>query len=339
MLAALNQLSRSFADAHSLQMVAELAAAALHAVLPERGVLVQLWNTGDSAILEAGVGPEMSSELRSVQLAVGDVRLGEFTIDAKGQANCELTEDEKEWIEAVAAAVTATTRERHAQRERRVAQLSTVLALTHLLEKRDATLGRHFDRMRAHCRSVAEVMRDINVPGVDEDFIENLACACILHDIGKVAIPDSILLKPGRLTAEEWQITKSHTSLGAATLDQVLEEHGDQQIVALGRDIALQHHERWNGSGYPHGLAGDQISLAARVVAVIDVYDALTHHRPFRAAWTHEDAVDWIERRSGEEFDPVVVDCFLVREAEIEAASRRMADPEVVSSLENETFS
>ena len=337
MLAALNQLVRGFAIAHSLQEVAELAASSLVAMLPERGVLVQLWSPGDSSHLEASVGPEMSSELHSVELNSVGVRLGEITIDAKGRAGVELCDEDKDWIEAVSVAVTAATRERHALIEQRAAQLSTVLALTGLLERCDPTLGRHFDRMRSHCRTVAEVMRDVNTPGVDEEFILDLSCACILHDIGKVAIPDSILLKPGRLTREEWAITKTHTQLGADTLDDILRERGNQKILALGRDIAMQHHERWNGGGYPNGLKGDEVSLAARIVAVVDVYDALTHDRPFRAAWTHEDAVDWIERRSGEEFDPDVVDCFLVREAEIEAASRRMADAELSERHEDLT--
>lgn len=339
MLSALNQLVRGFADTRSLQEVAELAASALVSMLPERGVLVQIWNPGDSALLEAALGPEMSSELHSVELRAGGVRLGEVTIDVKGHVESELSSEDLDWIEAVACALTAATRERHAKREQREAQLTTVLALTRLLERRDSTLGRHFDRMRAHCRSVAEVMRDVDVPGVDEEFIEDLSCACILHDIGNVAIPDSILLKPGRLSREEWEITKTHTRLGADTLTEVLTEHDGLSVLALARDIAMQHHERWNGSGYPQGLVGDAVSLAARIVAVVDVYDALTHHRSFRAAWTHEDAVDWIERRSGEEFDPVVVDCFLVREAEIEAAARRMADPAAIEPREDAVFS
>ena len=327
MLAALNQLNRAFANAQSLDELAEHAASALFAVLPERGVLVQLWSHGDGNHLEAALGPEMSSALHSVELAVGDVRVGEITVDARTRSNAELSSDELEWIEAVECALTAAARERHSTSEQRSAQLSTVLALTGLLERRDSSLGRHFDRMRAHCRTVATGLLEKRIRGVDEEFIENLACASILHDIGKVAIPDSILLKSGRLSSGEWEITKTHTLLGAATLEDVIEAQGNHELLSLGRDIALQHHERWNGEGYPSGLRGEEISLAARIVAVVDVYDALTHHRPFRSAWSHEAAVEWIESRASEEFDPIVVECFLERANEIEAVSRRMPDP------------
>lgn len=332
MLAALNQLNRSLSEARSLDEIAELAATTLAETLPERGLFVQLYNKRQADVFEAAKGPEMSGELFSVPLGVGKTRAGEITLDARDSGGVAMGEEDCAWVAAVAASVTAATREFHARSEHRDSQLATVLALARLLERRDSTLGRHFDRLRNHCRSVAEELRVRGSESVDSEFIENLSCACILHDLGKVAIPDSILLKPGRLSPEEWEVTKTHTLVGAATIEEVLEEHPDQEILALGRDIALQHHERWNGEGYPNRLIGDEISLAARIVAVCDVYDALTHDRPFRPAWTHEKAVEWIDHRSGEEFDPFVVECFLARSDEIEAASRRMPDLEAIAS-------
>ncbi len=331
MLSALNELTRGFAAARSLGEIAELAVATLQVGLPERGVLVQLWSPGDSALLEAALGPEMSSEMFSIKLTMGEVPLGEITVDSQARAGRALTSEELAWIEAVASAVSAVTRERHSIRKQREAQLATVMALTRLLERRDQTIGRHFDRMRSHCRMIGEELIVRDVPGVDAEFVEDLTCACILHDIGKVAIPDSILSKPGRLSREEWELTKTHTTIGASTLEAVLIEHGNQSILELGREIALEHHERWNGGGYPRGLKGKETSLAARIVGLVDTYDALTHHRAFRTAWLHQDAIDWIERRAGDEFDPLLVDCLLAREAEIEAASLRMPDLELVA--------
>lgn len=326
MLSALNDLTQSLTAARTLDEIAQLAASTLTENLPDRGVIIQLWNRREADVFEAAAGPEMSSDLFSVKLGQGATRAGEVTLDAQSSSGQTLTTEDRHWIFAFASIVTAATREFHSRSEHRSGQLATVLSLARLLERRDPTLGRHFDRLRSHCRTVAEELKRSGSPGVDSDFIENLSCACILHDIGKVAIPDSILLKSGGLSPEEWEVTKTHTLIGAATLDEVLEEHGDQHILAMGRDIALQHHERWNGEGYPNQLTGQNISLAARIVAVVDVYDALTHHRPFRPAWSHEKTLEWIEHRAGEEFDPDVVAAFLSRADQIESASRRMPD-------------
>ncbi len=126
-----------------------------------------------------------------------------------------------------------------------------------------------------------------------------------LHDIGKIGIPDAILLKPGKLTAEEFDVMKTHTTIGAEIL-----RDGSNTIVKMAETVALTHHEKWDGSGYPLGLKGELIPLCSRIVAIADVFDALTHERPYKEAWPVEKAVDEIRRLSGTHFDPMVVSAF-----------------------------
>jgi putative two-component system response regulator len=138
---------------------------------------------------------------------------------------------------------------------------------------------------------------------LDDETIEVLYKSAPLHDIGKVGIPDSILLKPGRLSPEEWEIMKTHAELGALTLDGVIREHGGGGFLSMGRDIAWAHHERFDGSGYPRGLAGETIPLAARILAVADVYDALVSDRVYRPAWEPQRALALLQEGAGVEFD------------------------------------
>jgi putative two-component system response regulator len=133
----------------------------------------------------------------------------------------------------------------------------------------------------------------------------SIGVAAPLHDIGKIAIPDSLLLKAGRFTTSEHAVMQRHTSIGADMLAGT-----SSGLLALARDIALTHHERWDGSGYPGGLAGDDIPIAGRIVALADVFDALTHARPYKPAWRVQDAVAEIKRAGGAQFDPVLVDAF-----------------------------
>ena len=141
---------------------------------------------------------------------------------------------------------------------------------------------------------------------VDEREVRLIRRAAPLHDIGKVGIPDDILLKPGRLTAEERLIMEGHAAIGARILS------GSRfRVLQLAEVVALRHHERWDGSGYPEGVAGDRIPLPARIAAVIDVYDALTHARPYKEAWTTQAAAAEIGRQSEKQFDPWVVETFV----------------------------
>src|SRR5204862_7684852 len=139
----------------------------------------------------------------------------------------------------------------------------------------------------------------------DEDEVSRLRCAAPLHDIGKIGVPDSILLKKDRLAPHEFELMKKHTLIGAEIVSG-----SSSDVLQLSAVIARTHHERWDGGGYPHGIAGDEIPLAGRLSAVADVFDALTHQRPYKPAWPVEDAVAEMKRLRGTQFDPDVLDAF-----------------------------
>lgn len=175
---------------------------------------------------------------------------------------------------------------------------ATIMGWSRALDLREHETERHSERVTALTLRLARAMR---VP--DEDLV-HIRRGALLHDIGKMGIPDSILLKRGRLTAEEWQIMRQHPVFAYELLSSI-------SYLRPALDIPYAHHEHWDGSGYPRGLAGDQIPLAARIFAVADVYDALTSARPYRPAWTRQRAVAYIRKESGKQFDPAVVDAFL----------------------------
>ncbi len=133
-----------------------------------------------------------------------------------------------------------------------------------------------------------------------------LMTASPMHDLGKIGIPDAVLNKPGKLTAEEWKMMQSHTEIGCKIL-----KNTDQEIIKTGGIICGQHHEKWDGTGYPQGIAGEEIHIFARITAIIDVFDALTHSRVYKEAWSIEQALDLIKKDSGTHFDPSLVDLFL----------------------------
>jgi len=207
------------------------------------------------------------------------------------------------------------------------AQQITVFSLAKLSESRDTETGAHLERIRSYTREIAQEIYDIKGGRpFGANFITEIYMSSPLHDIGKVGIPDRILLKPGKLSAEEFDIMKTHSVIGGDTLQAADEEAGHGSFLAMGRDIAYYHHERWDGKGYPRGLAGASIPLAARIVAVSDVYDALTSKRPYKDAWPHERARKVIVEERGKAFDPDVVDAFLAREDIILAIKSDLAD-------------
>jgi putative two-component system response regulator len=180
------------------------------------------------------------------------------------------------------------------------------------LETRDPETGAHLERVRCYCRELSrELSRTPRYAGVvDEGFVHLMYLTSPLHDIGKVGIPDTVLLKPGRLSDAEFEIMKTHTELGAQTLDAALRAFPGVKFLELARDIAISHHERWDGSGYPLGLKGEEIPLAGRIVAIADVYDALTSKRVYKPAVGHELAMSMIEGEAGTHFDPELVRAF-----------------------------
>lgn len=207
----------------------------------------------------------------------------------------------------------------HVVSERTTEVLATrdiaVFALAKLAESRDPETGEHLERIRNYSRILAEELSQ-NGPyksDIDSQFVENVYRSSPLHDIGKVGVPDAILLKPGRLTVAEFEIMKSHTTIGAEALREALKRGSSGQFFQMAIDIAQHHHERFDGSGYPSGLSGANIPLSARIVALADVFDALTSPRVYKQAIDPEIAKTMIEQESGSHFDPVVVEAFLSR--------------------------
>jgi putative two-component system response regulator len=207
-------------------------------------------------------------------------------------------------------------------------QLATIFSLARLAEARDADTGQHIERVQTFGRVLAERMREARsyVVQLTTAFIENLYQTASLHDIGKVGTPDAILLKPGKLTAEEFVEMKKHCALGADTLAAVLKQHPDNQFLRMGVDVARSHHEKWDGSGYPDGLKAGAIPLAARIVALADFYDALTSRRCYRPAFSHEDTSRMIQESSGTHFDPDVVTAYRALDGQFRRIRHEMQD-------------
>ncbi|MCP3921085.1 MAG: response regulator [Desulfobacterales bacterium] len=187
-----------------------------------------------------------------------------------------------------------------------------IFSLAKLAESRDLDTGNHLERVRYFCRIISEKIKVYpNAPAeINSKFIENIFLTSPMHDIGKVGVPDSILLKPGKLTKQEFDIMKTHTTIGYNTLNQALKKNPKAGYLKMSCEIALFHHERFDGKGYPNGLKGDSIPLSAKIIALADVYDALTTERPYKVAFSHEKAVSIIIDGEGSHFDPIVIGAF-----------------------------
>ncbi|MBF0120129.1 MAG: response regulator [Desulfobacterales bacterium] len=192
------------------------------------------------------------------------------------------------------------------------ANIGTIFALAKLAESRDSDTGAHLERVREYSKELLiELRKHPKYSDITDDYIKYVYEASPLHDIGKVGIKDSILVKPGKLTYEEFEIMKTHTTIGAETLERVNELYPGNTFVSVGYEIALNHHEKWDGSGYPQGLKEENIPLSGRVVALSDVYDALLSKRCYKPAFSNEDAIKIIVEGKGKHFDPDIVDSFL----------------------------
>ena len=207
-------------------------------------------------------------------------------------------------------------------------QLATILALSKLAESRDDVTGKHIDRTRIFCKIMAEKLRDNPryAREVTETFVETIFHASPLHDVGKVGIADNILLKPDKLTPEEFEIMKTHVLIGAKTLETVYEQYPQNAFINMGIALARSHHEKWTGNGYPDGLRGEAIPLSARIMAVADVYDALRNSRPYKEAFSHEKSRAIILEEAGQHFDPAVVEAFVSCEAKFIEICLQMND-------------
>ena len=198
------------------------------------------------------------------------------------------------------------------QQEISAAQLSTIVALAKLAESRDDDTGLHIDRVGSFSRRLAQAAQNHSNRNAElnDHYVEMIYHASALHDIGKVGIADAILQKPGKLNSDEFDIMKTHPTIGFLTLESIVKSYPNNQMVGMGSDIAKSHHEKWNGSGYPEGLSGEAIPLSARIVAIADVYDALRSKRPYKTPFSHQQAVDIILEGRGVHFDPELIMLF-----------------------------
>jgi putative two-component system response regulator len=199
----------------------------------------------------------------------------------------------------------------------RTIQLQTrdivIFSMAKLAESRDPETGNHLERIRHYSKTLAQTLKadQVFADELDESFIENIFQTSPLHDIGKVGIPDHVLLKPDRLDDSEFETMKTHTIIGHNTLKDAFSRYPEAEYLQMSADIALSHHEKYNGSGYPNGISGNAIPLSARIVAVADVYDALVSKRVYKQALSTDIARSIIVKEKGEHFDPLVVDAFL----------------------------
>ncbi|HMX15383.1 MAG TPA: response regulator [Rhodocyclaceae bacterium] len=193
----------------------------------------------------------------------------------------------------------------------------TIVRLAKAAEFRDPETGAHILRMSHYSRLIAAHL------GLDADWQEMILQAAPMHDVGKLGTPDHILLKPGRLTPEEFEIMKQHTTIGWEIL-----KDSDSPMLVLAAEIALSHHEKFDGSGYPGGLAGEAIPQSGRIVAVADVFDALTSERPYKKAWEFDRAVEFLQQGRGSHFDPACIDAFVAQLPAVQAIRQRFRDEE-----------
>jgi putative two-component system response regulator len=209
----------------------------------------------------------------------------------------------------------------------------TIFAMAKLAESRDPETGAHLERVCSYCKVLAGHLACLPKfqHEVDGAYARLIYLTSPLHDIGKVAIPDCVLLKPGRLSDREFEIMKEHTTLGARTLEAALREHPEARFLRMARDIAATHHERWDGTGYPLGLKGADIPLCGRIVALADVYDALTTKRVYKGAFTHDVARSIILDGRGSHFDADIVDAFVANESQFHDIRARFADVQHVA--------
>jgi PAS domain S-box-containing protein len=224
--------------------------------------------------------------------------------------------------------------------ESKTAQYEVILSLAKMAEYRDPETFSHLERIRGYCRILTCRMammpryRDV----IDDAYVEAIAASSPLHDVGKVGIPDAVLLKPGPLSEREWHIMKLHTKIGAEVL-AVSGSSSNKTWLVMARIIALQHHERYDGSGYPGGLKGESIDLAARIVSLADAYDAITSKRVYKEARSHADARVRIVMASGSHFDPDVVRAFEATEDEFLQINSRHVDPPAVGPEDDSVLS
>ena len=210
-------------------------------------------------------------------------------------------------------------------------QYKTIVGMANLIEGRDEDTGEHVKRTSWFVDRIARKLDEKGIyrDEIDDEFLENLWKAAPLHDIGKIKVPDAILKKPGKLTDEEFEIMKSHAAQGGQIVYETMDGIEERQYIEMAHNVAKYHHEKWNGTGYPEGLSGEAIPLCARIMAVADVFDALTSKRCYKPAMSIEEAYQIIEESAGSHFDPVVAEAFLELRPEVEQYLQELKNSDI----------
>lgn len=214
-------------------------------------------------------------------------------------------------------------------------QQALMFGLAHMSEARDPATGKHLRRMKHLARELAQTLQTMPKYQhiVTPEFVKHIEISAMLHDIGKVGISDSILLKPGKLTPDERREMEQHPLISSECLRRIEDKLGKPEFLKMAHEIALNHHERWDGRGYPFGRRGEEIPLAARIVSVADVYDALVSERVYKPAFPHEQCVAMIREGAGTQFDPELVEVFLRIEKRFQEVSRRVCEDDPSLSM------
>ncbi len=314
----------------------------------DTAVADQVFASGQSYVINAPEGVSAQDShvnadsiaivpLASMALATSESTLGVLTV-TEPSAGAPLGGHELEYLDVVCNMTASALEQVRARHAREQAYSAIVTGLAKLAEHRDEDTGHHLERVTSYALIIAqELRRSQRYPNeIDDVFLDDLRHAMPLHDIGKVAVADAILFKPGPLSDDEFRAMKRHSEVGARSIQSVIDQAPGASFLEMARDIAHCHHEWCDGSGYPRGMTGTEIPLAARIAAVADVYDALTSERPYKAAFDHEKSVGILRDQSGTHFDPVVIDAFFVCEEDIRELSANLKDtPKSPATIDN----
>ena len=276
------------------------------------------------------IGSRIAMALKSAGHCVGVLNLADRVDGAP------FSRDDMVCVQTIAEATAVALLNQQRLQERNEARDAIIMALAKLAEHRDPETGAHLERVQQYCRLLSEALSRLPryTATINREFIETIVRSSPLHDIGKVGIPDRILLKPGKLTAEEYEIMKTHAQIGGDTIRSLVEQGRTQTFLRMGMDIAYYHHEKFDGTGYPFKLAGQDIPLEARIMALADVYDALTSRRVYKPAMPHEKAAAIIRKDCGTHFDPDIVAAFETREDDFRRLAAELADNPETSSIQ-----
>ncbi len=345
-----DRISLFLLDASNEQLVCERAVGADAASLPPisaadvHGIVGQVFRTGRAISAKTfGGGSDtarryardefLSTPLITTSLETRDGVIGVLNVTDKHDGK-SFRHEEIECVQSVANAAAIALD--NVTRRIRLEQSVRVLLQTvgRLAEYRDEETTLHLERVAKMAKILARELQNAGpyAATVTDEFVEMLVQAAPMHDIGKVGIPDDILTKPGKLTDEEFQIMKTHTDIGRRVLSQAVDSAHPAPLLQMCIDIAFSHHERFDGRGYPRRLRGEDIPLSARIIALVDAYDAITSRRRYKAAKPHQQAVEIIRADSGKHFDPVIVNAFLRIESEFDEVREQLEESPVLAS-------